>query len=76
MVEWTHEKDVVMSPFVALFVAIFAVLMFIAPLGIWNRLIKINQEQKAHNKYIEEKLKRINELLDVLTSNQDFSEES
>jgi len=65
-----------MSPFIALFVAIFAVLMFIAPLGIWNRLIRINQEQKAHNKYVEKKIDRIKELLDILTSNQDFEDES
>lgn len=39
---------------VGLFVFVLGLLFFIAPLGIWNRLIKIHRDQKADFKKAQE----------------------
>ena len=54
------------SSIVFILVILFSLLMFIAPLGIWNRLIKIHRDQLSHAKKIEKYNARIVEELKQL----------
>lgn len=38
---------------------VFALLMFLAPLGIWNRLIKLHRDQEANAKTISDRLDKL-----------------
>lgn len=45
---------------------VFALLMFLAPLGIWNRLIKLHRDQETHAKAAAANSKAVADRLDKL----------
>lgn len=54
-----------MSAGVALVVVVIAILLAVSPIGIWNRLIKINAAQKK----TQEQLDRVIKLLEYIAQN-------
>lgn len=57
-----------MTPAITLFVAVFAVLMFLAPLGVWNRLIKMHRDAEKRAKEQAERQEKTNKLLTLIAN--------
>lgn len=51
-----------------LFLVVFAFLIAAAPIGIWNRLIKIHQDNEKRAKEILEELENVNESLELIAN--------
>lgn len=53
---------------IALVIFVFAVLMFLAPLGIWNRLIKMHRDAEKRAKEQAERQEKTNKLLTLIAN--------
>ena len=53
---------------IGLFVVVFAFLYAVAPLGIWNRLIKIHRDNEKRTREILAALEKTNKLLGIIAN--------
>lgn len=57
-----------MSGGIALFVVVFAILLAIAPLGIWNRLIKIHRDNEKRAKELHDQLEKMQKMMSFMAN--------
>lgn len=57
-----------MSGGIALFVVVFAILLAIAPLGIWNRLIKIHRDNEKQAKELHDQLEKMQKMMSFMAN--------
>ena len=57
-----------MSGGIALFVVVFAILLAIAPLGIWNRLIKIHRDNEKRAKELQHQLEKMQKMMSFMAN--------
>lgn len=64
----SQRKDEIMSGGIALFVVVFAILLAIAPLGIWNRLIKIHRDNEKRAKELHDQLEKMQKMMSFMAN--------
>ena len=57
-----------MSAGIALVVVVFAILLAIAPLGIWNRLIKIHRDNEKRAKELHDQLEKMQKMMSFMAN--------
>ncbi len=57
-----------MSGGIALVVVVFAILLAIAPLGIWNRLIKIHRDNEKRAKELHDQLEKMQKMMSFMAN--------
>ena len=57
-----------MSAGIALVVVVFSILLAIAPLGIWNRLIKIHRDNEKRAKELHDQLEKMQKMMSFMAN--------
>lgn len=57
-----------MSGGIALVVVVFAILLAIAPLGIWNRLIKIHRDNEKRAKELHDQPEKMQKMMSFMAN--------